>query len=156
MVQRAQLAKLRRVESKLKQAVRREKKLMCKRRSYQVSVSRRWEDVAFVLFCSQKRQSATLHLCLQEIVSPSPDLKAETLLERLQDRYMQTPKEHIAEIVNGHGGIPEKVHGMARKLWQHWSAVQWVRYANVELGAAPSWQHIWKQLVEPPRHKSAT
>ena len=111
---------------------------------------RRREDLAFSLFCSHCWEDPSLRLCMEKIASPSPGLEAEALLRRLQDRYLETRIDEIADVARGcGGGIADSVHRSAAKLWQEMSVLSWIREQNYRHGVAPLITQVYDKLAEP-------
>ena len=68
-----------RFEARLLQlSLRREQVKAYRQRQRVAQRARRMEDTAFVLFCKQDWNDECFRLCLEKIVSSSPDLDADT------------------------------------------------------------------------------
>ena len=108
--------------------VRKAKRNALMRKKREAKAERRREDIAFNIFCSHDWGDNSFRACLEKIVSLSPDLDAETLHRQLEDRYLQTPLIDIADVSSGRGGgIADRDHYLARKLWREIATALWIR-----------------------------
>ena len=137
------LSEQRQLEEFFGAQVRKEKRNALIRKKRNAEAERRREDIAFSLFCSRDWSDDSFRVCLEQIVSPSPDLDAETLLRHLQDRYLQTRLADIADVSEGRGGgIADRDHFLARKLWKEISTLLWIRRQNDVKRLAPTWERL--------------
>ena len=127
--------------------VRREKDAAKGRRRYARRCVRVNEDIAFCLFCTHDHSDIRFRRCLESIVSLSPNVDAEALLRRIENRYMQTPLGQTSAVAMGHGGgIGAREHRFAKKLWKQVSILSWVADLNME-GGAPTGIEVFNKLA---------
>ena len=112
--------------------LRRLKQQEASTRRYRARRDQCLEDRAFSLFCRHDWDDPCLRLCIQRIVRSAWNLDEETLRTKLEDRYLRTPAEDIADISEGRGGgIPDEEHSRASKCWREMAAVSWIQRKGV-------------------------
>ena len=106
------------------------------------------ENIAFCLYCTHSHDDHRFRRCLEHIVSLSPGVAAEALLQRIRNRFARTPEAERNEVSMGHGGgIGAREHRYAKKLWSKVCMITWVVGVNMD-GYAPSGIEVFNKIAE--------
>ena len=118
------------------------------RTKYAERCQRANENIAFCLYCTHAHDDHRFRRCLEHIVSLSPGVAAEALLQRIQTRFARTPEAERNEVAMGHGGgIGAREHRFAKKLWSKVSMISWVAGVNMD-GCAPTGIEVFNKIAE--------